>query len=206
MTERKDDLGVDFDDMVFDFNEEFRKYHNKYYGTSYEFSHIWTYDMAKFLQLEEEEKNRRVVEFYNSAEHAAGEPVEGALEALEILSKKYVLHIVSARPEHMREFTEAWLGTRDARRFFENVHLTNAYLTPDGTIARSKVEVCREIHAAAHLEDALHHAKAVSAAGIPVYLLDKPWNQSKPIPGVTRVRDWNEIVKALTEHESAPAI
>lgn len=206
MSRKKPVLAVDFDDMVFDFNDIFRAYNAKHYGRAYEFDSIHTYNLAEILGCAEDEKNRRVMEFYHSREHAEGWAIPGALEALAMLSQVYDLHMVSARPSSVEAVTVEWLHRRGADLHFSGKHFTGAYHPNYGwgkTIA--KADVCLSIGAVALAEDALHHAKDVSLAGVPVYMLDKPWNKSSPLAGVTRVHGWEEILRHLGAHESAPA-
>ncbi len=206
MSTKKPVLAVDFDDMVFDFNDTFRVYNGKHYDTHYEFHEIHTYNLAEVLGCAEDEKNRRVMEFYHSREHQEGWAIPGAFEALAALSQSYRLHMVSARPLDVKMQTILWLRNRDADIHFEDFHLINFY-HPNSAVEKrvTKVDVCSKIGAAALIEDALHHARDVAASGVPVYMLDKPWNQSGPVEGVTRVPNWKEILKHLSAHKATPA-
>jgi len=54
-----------------------------------------------------------------------------------------------------------------------------------------------KIGAAVFIEDALHNANKMAEAGIPVLLVDTPWNQVSLEPGIYRVYSWSEIVAKL---------
>lgn len=191
-------LAVDFDDILFDFNETFRNYHNTRYGTAYAFEDLKTYEIEKILGCDIPEKNRRILEFYHSREHVEGIVIPGALDSLELLSAWYSLHIVSARPDTVSEATHVWLEVNRSLQLFEKLHFTGHYHANAKSLKRlSKADICLELGAKVFIEDALHNAASVAQVGIPVLLYDKPWNQGELHPNITRVHSWSEIVSRL---------
>ncbi len=196
-------LAIDFDDIVFDFHGNFREFHHRNYGSTYAMSDIYTYDMAQFLGLSEEEKNFRVLEFYFSGYQESGFAIPGAIDALHMLAEYHSLHMVTARPLRTVSVTESWLDSQGVLQLFAGRHYTNSYLPePNSPVARRKSDICVEIGAAAHIEDASHHASDVAAAGIPVYLLDKPWNRGPLAHSVTRFNSWSDITRHIAALKS----
>jgi uncharacterized HAD superfamily protein len=135
----------------------------------------------------------RVIEFYNSHEHAAALPISGSVAVLQsLLQKGYVLDVVTSRPETVREQTHSWI-----QKFFpdtfRNLHFTNGFGAHTSAHKRTKSEICHEIGATVLIEDALTHATEVAAAGIPVLMPDRPWNRSETPKGVFRIKNYQEI-------------
>jgi uncharacterized HAD superfamily protein len=44
------------------------------------------------------------------------------------------------------------------------------------------------------IDDSLHNAEDIASIGIPVYLLDAPWNQGETGQLIKRVYSWKEII------------
>src|SRR5262249_13799854 len=104
-----------------------------------------------------------------------------ALEALrELDSLGAVVGIVTGRPTHTGHLTAKWLADKAIPySWFKH--------TNDKATASNGWNL--------FVDDAVHHALAVKARGIPVCLMDYPWNRSlSSTPGITRVSGWQEIV------------
>ena len=188
-------IGVDFDDVVANFNDALRVYHNARYGTAYEYGDINTFYLEVLWCCSKEEMMQRVDEFYHSQEHTGMLPVEGAIAALTELSKHYSLVMITSRPDHIREYTLKWIAEH-IPHVFSDTHFLGHYVAGDH-VHKSKGDVCKEIAARVLIDDALHNAASVSTQGIPALLLDAPWNQG-PLPKlVTRVMSWDEILEQL---------
>ena len=106
----------------------------------------------------------------------------------------HTLLVVSGRPQtHLAE-TEAMLeqiGIRDC--FAEIVHR-------DGqTIPDYKGRAARERRLDVLVEDEFPAARAVAEAGVPVLLMDRPWNQGALPARILRVASWPEVLARLTD-------
>jgi uncharacterized HAD superfamily protein len=53
------------------------------------------------------------------------------------------------------------------------------------------------------IEDELHVALAVAVVPIPVLLFDRPWNRGKLPTGITRVRDWSQVLHLVASQASS---
>jgi hypothetical protein len=102
------------------------------------------------------------------------------------------LIIVSGRPLSHLSDSEAMLqaiGIRDC--FAEIVHR-------DGqTIPEYKGRAARDRRLDVLVEDEFPAACAVAEAGVPVLLMDRPWNQGSLLPRMVRVTSWAEALVHL---------
>lgn len=104
----------------------------------------------------------------------------------------HTLVILSGRPQpHLGETEEMLerMGIRDC--FAEIVHR-------DGdTIADYKGREAGRLGLDVLVEDELPAARAVAGAGVPVLLMDRPWNCGPLPPGIVRVASWAEALARL---------
>jgi len=189
-------IGVDFDDVLFEFNKGFLAYFNKLHGTSFTRDQVNDYQLHLLIGGTKETVHDLIDTFYLSLDHDTVLPVLGAVEHIQALMH-HELVVISARPEHTRTATEKFITTY-FEGVFKSVHLTGLYR---GTSAntKSKEEVARECGVDIFIEDSLSHARKITAAGIPVVLIDTPWNQEMTPEGATRVFSWEEVVKVVQE-------
>ncbi len=188
-------IGVDFDDVLHDFNNSFHAYHNKKYGTSVKRQDMVHYDFEKIWGCTRDEAIAKVHQFYRTSEHDDTMPLEGSQEVIRLLSLKYNLHIITSRLEEIKGLTLAWLE-RHFSGAFSSVEFTNHYGSSSGA-KRTKVAICAQLSVDLMIEDSLEHAHAISACGIPVVLIDCPWNQGALPANVYRVASWKEIGEML---------
>ncbi len=202
MIQSKPVLGIDIDDVLLDLNAQLLSFHNDRYDSHLTFEQWFSFDLALMFDCSYEEKERRVAEFYASAYNDATQPIKGAREALATLSKTHTIHLITARPEYLRESTLLSLNSHFAG-LFESVHFTGAHHI--STIEkRTKADVCRELGVETFVDDAIHNAEDVAAIGCKVYLLDRPWNQLPVSAGITRVYSWEEIVSLVLADIATP--
>ncbi len=185
-------LGVDLDDVVIDCNAALCRWHNQRYGTSYERKDIVSYELAKIWRCTPEESIERCLRFYHTDEHHTAASVQGAIAGLQELRKQNTLVAVTSRPESVRDLTLAWLRKQGAE-VFDAMHFLGHYHEPVEKRI-SKAEVCKQVGVALFIEDSFAHATAIACVGIPVLLLDSPWNQGAIPELVTRVFSWEEIL------------
>lgn len=109
-----------------------------------------------------------------------------------LVAAGHTLVILSGRPQPHLGDTEAMLermGIRDC--FAEVVHR-------DGdTIAGYKGRQAGNLGLDVLVEDEFPAARAVAAAGVPVLLMDRPWNQGPVPPRIVRVASWDEALARL---------
>jgi uncharacterized protein len=190
-------IGFDLDDVLLNFQDTMRVYHNETYDTNHtleEDCKVW--NLWERWSCTPEESKQRVFDFYNHQSHYDAKPIVGSVDGISALKNDHTLHIITARPEQIKEKTFEWLDTYFPN-VFEKVIFTNLFYGEG--VKRKKSDVCKELGVEVFIEDAFHNAHDVANAGIPVLLLDQPWNQNHTDlpPLVTRVHSWPEIVEKL---------
>lgn len=186
-------ISIDFDDVLLPFSQGFVEYHNLTHLTSVRYEDWYTWEMHEVFSCDPATMATRVNDYLLSPHHEILLPLPGVVEAITTLKSEYNLEVVTSRIDHTRDKVMFWID-KFLPETFQQVHFTNSALGGMGRVPRKKSEVCKEIGAILHIDDALGHAADISLAGIPVLLPDRPWNQGEIPNGVTRVSDWNEIL------------
>lgn len=191
-------VGLDFDDVLFDFNAGLMAFHNAIYGTSYTLQDVTQWDFKELWQCAPEEALRRMQEFVTSPYHNTTTPIEGATEAVKVLRVNYDTPVITARDKKLDIQTRHVADTH-----FPNCLSEIHYLHDnEQNVLGTKGEVCTRLGVSIMVEDSLGNAETLSDSGIPTLLFDRTWNQTKHLPkGVTRVYGWThalmEIKKVL---------
>ena len=188
-------IGLDLDDVLFDFTPGLHAYHNRFYDTSFELEDF-KQNLAEMWGCSKEEERKRIFDFYSSQEHWDSLPVFGAVEGINNLRQHHDITIITAKPEALKDKTLEWLG-RHFPQTFEQIHFTNQY--HGSGLRRTKGEVCRGLGISIFVDDFIHNAEDVANAGIRTLLFDAPWNQGEINPLVTRVYSWDEITDILNK-------
>jgi len=193
---KKLDVGVDFDDVLMDFNGALCLFHNSRYGTTLSRSDIKSYFLEKTWGCSREEAVKRVSDFYWSVEHDTALPVTRAVEVLQSLQESVSFTIVTSRPESVSTQTLNWLN-KYFSGLFEEVRFTSHFFHEEGLM--TKGEVCREIGIKFFIDDAPFHIDDVASEVETALLFDTPWNQehNSTFPNVSRVQSWSEILTVL---------
>lgn len=188
-------LVVDLDDVLIDFNGPACAWHNETYGTNYSKDDIRSYDLGSVWKCSEEEKLRRVFEFYASEAHLRAPPVRGAIETLAKIRTEYDCDLFGAtsRPEAIRPVTYEVLDGYGVRGWFLGFEFLGHYHGPQHNRNLTKADVCRRVGACAIIDDMKSHTSLAAAAGISALLYDAPWNQGEVPEGVVRVKSWEEV-------------
>jgi len=190
-------IGFDLDDVLLSFQDTMRQYHNETYGTNYTREQDNTWNLWERWNCTPEESVKRVRDFFAHESHHAAPPLPGSVDAIRALKQNHEFCIITAKPESFKEKTEEWLE-KHFPNMFDKLVFTNAF-HGDGK-KRKKSEVCNELGVQIYIEDAMHNAQDVADNGIPVFLMDSPWNQGElPSPLITRVFSWDEIVEKINK-------
>jgi 5'(3')-deoxyribonucleotidase len=188
MTTKKQIIAVDCDDVLVETAADIFAHYNRLHGTDIsDYFEIW-----QAMSSDESQNGRNT--YLDSQEYLNKQPVKDAMRVLTKLNESCELHIVTGRPSFMQDVTLAWLE-KHLPQVFKTVIFTN-YFSESGKVAkRSKPEVCRAIGADYLIDDHVHHAEAVAAAGIPVLLFGSyPWNADfNETALIHRVRDWQAV-------------
>lgn len=126
-------IGLDFDDVLIDFNGGLSIFCNENYGTSYSKEHITERDYSIFWGCKPEEALRRIQEFIHSSHHARVPPIIGAVNAIKHLKEKYDLFVITARDESISSQTFALMDKHFPKSFkdiFFYIKTTKMYVVP----------------------------------------------------------------------------
>ncbi|MEK7461706.1 MAG: hypothetical protein AAB586_01405 [Patescibacteria group bacterium] len=191
-------IGFDLDDVLLDFRESLHRYHNYRFGTDYK-RHQFRENLAEMWNCTEEESKKKVFGFYQSSEHRNAEPINGAVEKIKKLKQHHILHVITAKPEELKNISLEWLD-KHFPQTFAGIHFTNQYQYQEKGLKRTKGEVCKELGVEFFVDDSLHNVNDIASFGIPALLFDAPWNQGEIKPPIHRVYSWDEIVEILIEN------
>lgn len=187
-------IGIDLDDILLDFNGALVKFYNAKHGTNYTKDGMTSFFLEDNWGISGEQLQEELNEFYSSSYHKDADPIVGSIEAIAELAKDNELYIVTASPQIIEAEIRVWLG-RHYTADFKHIHFTRK--TPFDESIQNKKDACTGLGIEVFIDDALHNAENIALCGIPVFLLDSPWNQGPVEPPIRRVYSWYEIVAAL---------
>ncbi len=171
-------LGIDLDGVVADFNTGWIRRYNRDFGTQIPFDAVESWDGIPSLT-----HFRDMGEFWEWARDHDGhtlfrhlEPYPGAIEALERLSRRHDVVIVTTKPDWAIHDTFAWIARH--RLPTREVHISDR-----------KWEVPCDVY----LDDAPHVLEGLRRRrpDATVCRFVRPWNQ--PVTGVVDVHTWDEF-------------
>lgn len=190
-------IAVDVDEILANLIDPVIAFHNEQFQTSlvrndftsYNFDEVWGGTHVEAIQ--------KVHQFFETEHFRNIRPVVGAVEGVQKLKEKHDLFVVTSRQSVVEEQTKAWLN-QHFPEMFKEIHVTNGFSLSGQK--RLKKDVCKQVGASLLIDDCLEYALDCAAAGIPVVMLDYPWNQTKPgeLPeNVKRVFSWEEILREI---------
>lgn len=185
-------IGVDVDDVLAEFGDKLRSFHNKNHGTSLEREDINNFALEKVWNCTREEAKQRVLDFYQSDDFDSIIPLQDAVESINFLVKKHRLVAITSRPEQIREKTREWINKHFSGKF-EGIYFT----TRNGM---KKIDICIEKNVSVFIEDNLEYATEIANQGIRVLLMSAPWNKclgEELHKNITRVKSWDEVMKEI---------
>lgn len=178
-------IGVDIDGVIADTFPLLIREMNDYFRTNIKFKDIDDYNIFKIYGITKIDMYRFVRE---REEILISQPAvkDNADKYLKLLNKKHTICIISARKEKYLLQTRIWLQKHHIP--FENLLLIGQH---------DKRETSKRMNIALLLEDNLKNACQVSACGIPVILLDAPYNKGQLTPLIRRSQSWQEVYKII---------
>lgn len=175
-------IGLDIDGVVADSFPVFVEELNKHYGKTV--TKLDNYDMTKVYNVPWDDISKF---FDDNMEYLfnAPKPMKGAVEGIKsLLAQGHEIIYVTARNCGAEErVTLKWMK--------KNKIPYNKILFVG---AASKTFAVREQRIDVFVEDFMGNALEIAAIGVPVLLLDAPYNQGKLPNGVIRCKDWSDIL------------
>lgn len=198
-------IGIDVDDVLSDYLDALIDFHNGQYRTNLAKDDFYSFAFQDVWGCSREQAIERVHRFYDSSQYLSMKPMPGAQQAMQLLSDRHELFIITGRTDYLVEKTHRWLDEHFAG-VFDEVHFTNFNSKTSASIKKS--EVCRKLGIDVLVEDAPHNVTDCAQAGVPVLLYEAPWNKNmEPGPGITPVESWPEATRILESRGwSAPML
>lgn len=190
----KEVIAVDIDDVLVPHVEDLVSWHNKKYGTHMDLEHYHSRDPKDWGAETIEEAIKRVHRFFTTPEFLDALPIDNAVEALQNLSKRYDLVVITARDGIIEKVTKEWLDNHFPE-IFKEAHFT-ARFNLEGKSAK-KSAVALNAKAKYLIDDTLENVIEAAEAGLEVLLFGSyPWNRLLKLPPhVTRVNNWQEVLE-----------
>ena len=191
-------IAVDCDDVLVPTTPFFVEAYNKQYGTSVplEQAHIASDDIwgvTHDVMLE------RFNEMMQTDTYRALGPADPEVKVLKQLAKYHDLHVVTARKEDEREFTQAMLDLK----------LPGVFVSLDLVgWTGSKGEVCKRIGADVLIDDSARHLHDAIGLGLPktgaILFGDYPWNAADSAHADLIVcKSWKEVQRVIEDLANA---
>ena len=187
-------IGVDIDGVIANTLPLLVKELNNFFGREFKIEEIYDYDIGKVYNKNREE----VASFIAARENvmvSEPEPVPGAVEYVNKLKARARLYLISARVAKLRHQTEQWLLKHGFK--WDELILLGSH---------EKAETCHKLKLKYFIEDSLDNASQISSAGIPVILLDAPYNQGSLPCLVSRCRTWQEVYHLISGRPAYRAV
>lgn len=192
-------IAVDIDDVLADSTDLIRVFANRATGLQLEPHHYavpgpyWSYyeHVLAMNGVADEELRKKILEEWIS-NHDETKPMQGAVEALTVLSQKYTIVLITARDPKIRSDTEDWLKKHFAG-LYDDLHVIGNFKVVDKP--KSKGQVCLEVGASWLIDDNPEHCKSAIEHGLDTLLFgDYGWHFDAP-EHLTKCKDWASVLE-----------
>lgn len=185
-------LCVDIDNVIARTDEVMRRVIREFTGgrVDYGYEHIVEFDYDKCLdaagQRSTREEWKGIHDRFSERENLlAIEPMDGAIEHLTRLSQAFDIHLATTRLPKARRATLEWLEAKGVPPF--DLHFLRH--------GEKHVSLAPFIAA---VEDHYEQAIAFVAASTPCFLIEHPWNRTKPrVEKIEWIKGWGELADRL---------
>lgn len=178
-------IGIDIDGVIANTLPLLVDELNAFFNKNIKYKDVNNYDIGKVYNLD----NIQIENFIKAKGSLLvtdPKPMPGALECLKTLNNQLCFILISARNKKFRTETVHWLKRNNFD--WDNLILLGSH---------DKADTCIEFKIKVLIEDSLKNALQVSVRGIPVILLDAPYNQGPVNDLVQRVYSWPEICQSI---------
>ena len=176
-------FAVDIDNVLAVAEPEVQKIYQEITGLS------WPQNLyASAGGLDSSNLERNIINIIFEHFHQRSIPVlpvnPGSKKALEQLGHHFRIVVITARHPESRPQTLDWLQRHELP--FDELHFSG-----------DKSDVAENLVLA--VDDHPEHAMGYSNRGIPVFLMDQPWNHGFSAPLVTRVHNWEGLLDSVQQ-------
>ncbi len=187
-------IGVDIDGVLANSLPLWVAELNSYFNVNKQLNEMHLYDVLKTYEISQSEL-RLFLRNKGKYLMKSAEPIKGASYYLSRIKQHHEIHIVTARDKRYQEETREWLKKHNLP--YDELILLGSH---------DKKEPCLERNLRVLVEDTLEIGVQVSTAGIPVLLLDAPYNQGALPELVFRKHSWDEIYRAIVHGQIGAAV
>lgn len=193
-------IAIDIDNVLAASAESFVVISNKLFGDHITFADF-NEDWQKMWGVDHDEAERRGEVLRDNKYQKAYLPVVGSAQAIDELSKRYKLVLVTSRRKFAEQLTKDWLRQHFTYPFEEIIFADfwdDVQKSKDGHL-RHKGDLFTQVGADIVIDDQLKHCIAAAEQGVQAILFgDYPWNETSELPsGIMRCKDWTEVVNNL---------
>ena len=178
-------IGVDIDGVLANSLPLWVTELNKFFNKNKRIEEIHLYEIHKTYEITAADFNL-FLERKGSLLMSDPAPVRGSSYYLGRLRQQHEICIISARDKKYFQETEGWLKKNGL--LYDELLLLGSH---------EKKEFCLEKNLKVLVEDTLEIGIKVSAAGIPVMLMDAPYNRGALPELIYRKHSWKEIYRAI---------
>jgi uncharacterized HAD superfamily protein len=182
MKNRRPVIGVDLDETVGDTSEVMAQIMQEKFGFTFSKEDLKQGRYHHHLPITEGQEFE-AFDLFHESRCANVKIFDGAKDGLIRLSEIGEVWFITARPESCRDITSLWAK-------FEELSHTELHHEYDKTIFKGRIDVM--------VEDSESNAYKMAEVGIPVILIDRPWNRYLDDHAlIKRVYNWKQIVQEV---------
>lgn len=157
-------IGIDIDEVLAEFVENFLKYKNRLKGTNFKKEHVKSYEFWHTIGGTREEAMKEVNDFHESEYFDSLSAVEFSQQSLKELEKTNELHLITSRHPKIKKRTGLWLKKYFSIKF-AGIHFSGDF---EGKY-KTKAEICEDLGIDVIVEDNLNYARNIAKKGIKVF-------------------------------------
>jgi len=189
-------IGIDIDDVLIPFMQEFLNFHEKENGEKVDIEKILSYNSWAYLSLSKEEVYTLFELFFNSGDFSEISLKENSKESILRLSLSHEIFFITSRPSVLNSLTQEFLDKHFSEMSYLLIHADSFHESK-----KEKHEICNFLGIDIMIEDRKKYACECANNGIRVFLFDKPWNRKiEDETNMLRVKNWKEVMENFNEH------
>lgn len=193
MLKEKLKIGIDLDDVVFEFVRYLLEYLEKKFKIRMEFNEIISYKFSDVLDFSDDKVLNIIEKMILDSRNLEYKLCIGAVENIKRIAKNNEIFFITSRVyiDGTEESLQKIFLDIDYKIFFSS----NPYVKSQG---KNKGEICKELGIDYMIEDSYEYVLKCLDNGINCFLINKPWNiNSGDDERIKRVNSWDEILNLL---------
>lgn len=191
MSGEKPVFASDWDDVWYEFIENYFPYYNKLHGTNFQPQDLLHYDLSQLFMRDIKYILETVDDFHLNGESVEHGLIDTAQEVAPVLAERFDIVIITARKSKFKYRIEDMLD------FYVPGSVKEVYLQDDIEKAGSKGKLARALGAVALADDHIANVLSAEAENVRGLLRNRLTNYYHPLT-VERVNDWYDIYEKLT--------